>query len=1093
MRNNRLVMIALALVLLIGGAGAIYMVMQSNETGANGPQVGAMDDGGSLDGADGADPLKLDPGSNKGNGAETNNGGAIDPINKGTGKTSTGSSTGEVKPDPDRTDPDPAVSEYEPYTFEAVIHGRVSFKSDGRSAVGASVSVELYDGASGWGGWDRAAVAMPDTDENRPKSEVSGSATTDGAGEYSIKLSLKAWRPKPVEGLSDGDKEWNNWGSNQVIVVATMSGYAPAKSNGFYPQADEDKEQNLTLAIPAAVTGRVIDAISRKGIAGANGNMLDADSWENGGTVPSGFTTDADGYFSLNSLPAGNYVLNVNAKGYANYNGWQGQGRINLTGGGEKNLGDIALMLSATVVGRVVNAEDGTPVQGADVSLNQASQWGRWASSSGMSDEEGRFEISNVEPGSYKLKIRMDGFALFELAAQNVEPGKHLDLGDLKLDRGLQLGGRVVNTDGAGVAGAEVLLHEPAAAFNMGRGAELTRTMTGEDGTFVLSGVGNGDWQLNVEASGYAHHTQSIKISGATSDIKVTLSRGGTVTGRIIDANGNPVADVAVVSIGQESQAYKLWKAQPATMVNMLWAGTTSLANSAEDGRFRVENVAEGTYLIAAAGKDRALLYKDDVRVENEREIDIGDLRFGVHGATRITVTEDGVPVADLTVKLVQGMAWGGGSNSQGVTDAMGIALIDNVPPGTWYVRTDRDDGTFDTDMGDRRVVVKPGETAEFALELRPKGGVHLHGKLTMNGKAVFNDVMLIGTGDRSDIIKTAKTVEGGYFEFIGLKTGTYVLHARESDVHVTSKAQVTLNKEGDFPFDRDFKGYAVGGSVSTPDDSPAQRSSVSVTIAHQQNEKPEYAQWLRGRTNADADGRFNFGNVMPGTYVLTASLDGVGQAATQVTVTSADQTGLNVSITQNSGKIQISVSKLNGTPVSGAGFGLLSLATPDGTPVDLGESFQGFFMVVEGASQTMPTVEPGMYTVILKGAGYITTEKTNIVVENGKTTQVDMQLTAAAELQLTVTNAEITQAMLDGAQVRYFNAGGTEVERESSVFDNFGGASAPPERPTLKAKYLNSAVTEIRIKVAGYAELTIPVQFGIGKKIEKEESLVAE
>jgi hypothetical protein len=264
------------------------------------------------------------------------------------------------------------------------------------------------------------------------------------------------------------------------------------------------------------------------------------------------------------------------------------------------------------------------------------------------------------------------------------------------------------------------------------------------------------------------------------------------------------------------------------------------------------------------------------------------------------------------------------------------------------------------------------------------------------------------------------------------------------------------------------------------------------MSISHLVNEKPEYAQWLRGRATPDADGKFRFEDVTPGSYVITASLEGVGQASTQVVVTDSDNTGLSISIAQNSGSIKVTVSKLNGTPVSGSAFALLSLATPDGSPVDLGENYQGFFMLADGASQTIPTVEPGTYTVVLKGAGYISEHKTDVVVMNGKVTEVSLQLTAAAELHLTFTNPEVTQAMLDAASVRYYDAQGVEVPRESSVFDSMGQTELP-ETPTLTAKYLNEKVTEVRIKLAGYAELVVPVEFAVGKKIEKQESLIAE
>ena len=50
-----------------------------------------------------------------------------------------------------------------------------------------------------------------------------------------------------------------------------------------------------------------------------------------------------------------------------------------------------------------------------------------------------------------------------------------------------------------------------------------------------------------------------------------------------------------------------------------------------------------------------------------------------------------------------------------------------------------------------------------------------------------------------------------------------------------------------------------------------------------------------------------------------------------------------------------------------------------------------------------------------------------------------------------------------------------------------------PPESPTLVAKYIGPSVTEVRIKLNGYAEIVLPVEYAQGKKIEQQETLVAE
>jgi hypothetical protein len=317
-------------------------------------------------------------------------------------------------------------------------------------------------------------------------------------------------------------------------------------------------------------------------------------------------------------------------------------------------------------------------------------------------------------------------------------------------------------------------------------------------------------------------------------------------------------------------------------------------------------------------------------------------------------------------------------------------------------------------------------------------------------------------------------------------------MHVREGDKRVTARVSLQLTQEGDKELTRDFKGYKVGGTVATPEDSPAQRSSVAVSIAHADAIKPGFTTWLRGSTNCGTDGAFQFENVTAGQYLVTATLDGVGSASAQVTIASADSTGLNLSISNNSGKIKLTVTKLNGTPVTGGSFASVVLIDSNGASVDLGQSFQGYMMLGQGNTQTLPTVAPGTYTLRVHGSGYVRKDVEGIVVEQGKTADVDLELTAAAELHMTVTNPEVTQAMLDAASVHYYDAQGTELTVETNPFDSMVPADAP-EKPTLKARYIGPDVAEVRIKLDGYAEVKIQVSFEAGKKIEKQEMLLTE
>ncbi|MCA8912398.1 MAG: carboxypeptidase regulatory-like domain-containing protein [Planctomycetes bacterium] len=1098
MRKNRL-MLALLLLVLIAGAGVGIWLATSPGNDHRDVAGADIEENGENPSLDSGDPLA---GSNTAPGAKGDK--------PDSGETTThknpadaGNNTGSKQPDstdPEHkagdNDPPAAKVEWVPAEVEATVSGRVTFKSDGRPAVGAAIRLEVDEGRSEM--WRVRNKEPKGYDKDKPATEFTGTTTTDGAGEFSMRVKMKYWYQKLH--FEDGEDRSLIGFTEEVAVIATSPGYAPAKSPPFRLDADKEQTVALTLAIPAAVSGRVVDSVSHEGIAGARGTLMDIDAIQSGRPPsPYSFTTDDKGYFSLNSLPASSYSMSIQADGYADYSSWSNTGRTNLSRGGETNLGDIPMMRSTGVSGRVIDAESGEPIEGASIELRKPQQWGGVSTSNASSDEEGLFHMQEVEPGNYSVRVRKEGYAISLLEGVTAEVGKELELGDIRLDHGMQLHGVVTGPDSAPLEGVQIELSEPPSAnFNFGTSnRKVSDAISDEEGKFVLGGVSEGKWQISAKLSGYADYNEAIEVGAKPEALTIRMTRGGSIRGRMLDADGNPVSGARIGATSHDARSYALFKSQPQMLAQLLLQEAVATERTDENGDFLLENVPEGVYVVVGISGELGpqetpgQVWKDDIRVQDERETDIGDLQPPRPGTLQVTVTEDGVTVADVEVRVTSGMGMMGGGLT-GVTSSTGVAKIENIPEGTWYLKTSRDQSQFDTDLKSRRVVVRAGETTEFQLELRPKGGVHLHGRVTMNGKASISDIILMGMGGLSDVMKSIKPLEGGYYEFNGLKVGSYVMHVREGDKLVTAKMNLELTEEGDKEVNRDFKGYKVSGSVATPDDSPAQRSSVSVTIAHANPEKPSFNTWLRGSTNCGTGGTFLFESVTAGEYIVTASLEGIGSASTHVSITSADINSLNLTISNNSGKIKLTLSKLTGTPVSGGGFASLTLLDATGATVDLGESFQGFFMISQGSTQTIPTVPPGTYTVQIRGSGYLPKDVEGVTVQQGQTTETDVELTAAAELHMTVTNPEVTQAMLDAAEVHYYDANGSEVPIANNPFDAMTPGD-PPAAPTLISKYIGPSVAQVRVKLAGYTEVTIDVAFAAGKKIEKQEMLLTE
>lgn len=999
-----------------------------------------------------------------------------------------GNGTDPDKPDQPEPAPDPnhkpdlpnPESPWKEHNADFTITGTVRFKSDGRPAPGATVSAQAADRNPWWG---TDATAEGDKAGSQPPAmKLSGEATTNGAGEFSLQLKVH-WYAR--EGADRDAESWNPQLNFQVI--ARMSGYAPARSQQVWVGNPGPHVVDLQLAIPAAVTGRVIDGATRNGIAGANGTLWDVD-----GASGRNFITDKDGYFSINDMPAGVYVLIVSAAGYNQYSGWQGSGRIDLSRGGETHLGDIQMSRSSSVIGRIVSPQ-GAPLAGVSVRLEtKGGGWMRGRGNSVVTGEDGTFAISDVQSGSYSLLARKEGVGIATLEGVNVETGAQRDLGDVTLEKGLVLTGIVVNTRNEGVAGAKVSIHQQGErnpfAGRM-RGEALSSATSGKDGKFEVVAMIEGEFYADVTAEGYAALEQDFIFPIA--NLKLTLRRGGSIAGKVVDAAGSGVDGANVMLLNHNSPGYSFFKAAPDASFGG-FGGGMDLSVQTKEGAWVIENVPAGTYVAIAAAGEGGFGWVDGLVVDDEKRTDAGTIKLGGKGNVRVTVTEDGQPVADLEVGLTRGFNMGRREFKTN-TDANGVALLEDVPAGAWSVMTSREDRTFDTEAMKKRLVnVKSDETVEFQLELRPKDGVRLHGRLTMNGKATINEIFLVGVGERESVIKNTRCNEG-YYEYLSVTPGTYMMHARAGDETVSALVRLELKQPGEVEFTRDFQGFVVSGRVVTPENSAAQNSAVGITLQHSSPEAGNVAQFLVGRATCDSDGRFRMEGVCAGSYTLSASLAGVGNARQALVVESADRSGLQLTIDDNVGSVRVRVAKLHGTPVSGNSFGYARMIDALGQPVAMPDQNAGMFMVTEGATVELPNITPGTYTVEIQASGYLPMSKTGVAITKGTRAEADLELTAAAELHLTCTNPEITQGMLDAANVRYLDSAGKEVPAISNVFDAFGGGGTVPDRPTLKVGYIGPTVVDIRVKLAGYAELSVPVQFVAGKKITQEVTYVVE
>ncbi|MCP3914127.1 MAG: hypothetical protein GY711_01060 [bacterium] len=245
------------------------------------------------------------------------------------------------------------------------------------------------------------------------------------------------------------------------------------------------------------------------------------------------------------------------------------------------------------LLGRVVD-ERGEPLAGAAVRALRAG--GGMFGTPGIpgadpelartrSDSAGRFRLELPAQPRVRIAIEAEGYAPLE-ESESLREGQEKDVGDVELDRGVTLAGRVFDSAGSPLAGVEVTRPEAQRGGMrlVGRDASVVLTETDEAGRFRIASQAVGPWQLGFRSD---QHPDG-KLDGVTDragdaieDLELVLDDGFEITGRVV---GMPSVDSELFVRAREPQSQSI-------VINgngMGLGARARRASVAADGSFRV-------------------------------------------------------------------------------------------------------------------------------------------------------------------------------------------------------------------------------------------------------------------------------------------------------------------------------------------------------------------------------------------------------------------------------------------------------------------------------------------------------------------------
>lgn len=644
--------------------------------------------------------------------------------------------------------------------------------------------------------------------------------------------------------------------------------------------------------------------------------------------------SDDEGMFTFVTLPDGMYSVVARHPGY----GTRQQNEVVVKAESAASPLVVRLGEGAKVSGKVTDAE-GRGVPGARVvamrdmgqrfSLN-----GSLERDEAVCDGRGQYLVDTLNNGSsYRFGVMADGFApAWEQASVEVQ-------GTLERNFTLQRGGYIEGTvreEGSGTPVADATITVVVGRFSMGgmggrrgqggQGAQggpsggapgapapasdpttPASARTDAQGRFKLGPVVPGPvMSAVVKAKGYTSASASMWTGNPWPDVaveqvgtvEVSLKRGGSITGRVRAADGQPIAGASVVAAGNGMQG-----------MSAMWVGSPA-ATTDPTGAYTIEGVPPGDYNLTAdaPGFSQADVGSEATKVTVPEAGGTLTLDLVLTAAGTITgrVTDTkGEPVAGARVRTRADMGRmfrGGGAGGAGMgarmvtamatradlTDAQGRYRLEGVPTANeWSVEVEAEEYVS---TQSERMQLKPGELREMDLVLA--GGATLQGRVVGEGGAWVRGARVrVGTlgdedaqrgflsgwqMDRNLDPRSFSTDENGQFLVPNIRPGRILLKVEHPDYVVSYKRSLTLASDQVLENHQVLlqRGEVCEGVVKGADGKPIAGALVVVTSRSNGRGEDEAApagsqDSVEPSMNAqtDGDGRFRVENIPPGDW----------------------------------------------------------------------------------------------------------------------------------------------------------------------------------------------------------------------------------
>lgn len=813
-------------------------------------------------------------------------------------------------------------------------------------------------------------------------------------------------------------------------VMASLSGYIPAASESF--QLVSGRDQNgvdLILKKGLAISGVVTDE-QRTPISGATvkakedrkSSSVSIAAVSVGGGRASA-KTDAEGHFILEGIGPGTYHIEASATGYA-------QEKIdNITlAESAPTPKPLAIVLRAgiTIAGKVTD-DGGKALPDVRVSAYGRGEKGSVRQSS-KSDEDGRYEIGSLPPGSYKVTARLKGYT--EGKAKDVSPpAENIDF---TLTGGGRIAGRVVDkSSGQPIVNFRYKDDKSPYTKTMFKGGKKS---TSSDGTFETALLPPGDYAIHVRAEGYAPAVvEDITVeTGKTAQTEIRLGSAGTLTGKVVaDKTSQPVPGTRIELLSvTEGDPFGL-----STFMLSLFSETDLLSEpvvTQEDGTFKIGNLPEGKFKIKATHPDFAeqTLPAEIKKEGDEVKVEI-KLKKGRALSGKVNDAATSAPIAGAKIVLsadTEGQPFTrfmplSEKKAVGtcVSDAGGQWRIEDVASGEYQLQAARDGYA----PSETRQVSVASDADVPAIDLTLSTGARISGTVRDGSGAISptSHVTAVGPGELTE----AEADSSGRYAIEHLSPGTYQIIASYDRGEASAFKTISLGAGDDVAVDLTVGGaYFVSGKISSAG-RPVENAQVILV-------REEASESAAAGGESGKDGSYRVKGLPAGSYTLAVSYK-VGNARAAYRQPMPIVIAGNVAdhdITLPTGAITGTVLDAQGRPVKEAWVQKVKEGTeqsPDPFPISTTAGLSSV-KTDQGGKFAFLSLGEGSYTIkAQKSAAGVARESVTL---SGNDSRADITLTLkpGSSLTLRLLSAQ-TKQPIERAAVRLSGKNGVLFKNE--------------------------------------------------------------